>query len=315
MSARASYRSMLFVPGHKPDWVPKALRVQPDAIILDLEDAVPVSSKGDARDALAGMVQAARDGSEGGGTQVSGKASGAPPLGVVVRPNAWVTDHAPADLEAAVAAGADALLVPKVDSAHELVRLDAILSFLERRRGIADQTTGVIASLESAAGLVAAAAIAAAPRVIGCLAAAAKDADTARSIGFRWSAEGRETLAWRTSALLACRAAGVHPIVGLWQDVHDLEGLAAFADANRAIGFGGQVVIHPSHVGPVNAAYAPSDAEVRYYEGLLEAAEAAEHAGSGAVVYDGDHVDAAHVATARAVVEQAHARASRGQPS
>ena len=289
------YRSLLFVPAHKRDWVPKALRVRPDAIILDLEDAVPESAKGDARDSLASAVGAIRAAEDQTGTSV----------GVVVRVNAWSTDHGPADLRAAVAAGADEILAPKVSDARELVQLDAVLSYLERTSDAVDGTTGVIASLETAAGLVAAASIAAAPRVIGCVAAAAKDGDTARSVGFRWSAEGLETLAWRTNAVVACRAARVHPIVGVWQEVHDLDGLSAFADANRAIGYGGQVVIHPSHVGPVNAAFAPTQAEVHYCERLLAAVAEAEREGRGAVVYEGDHVDAAHVATARAVLERA----------
>ena len=289
------YRSLLFVPAHKGDWVPKALRVHPDAIILDLEDAVPESAKRDARDGLAAAVRTIRAADEQAGTSV----------GVVVRVNAWNTEHGPADLHAAVAAGADDILAPKISDARELVRLDAVLSYLERTTDAVDGSTRVIASLETAAGLVAAASIAAAPRVVACVAAAAKDGDTARSVGFRWSAEGLETLAWRTNAVVACRAAGAHPIVGVWQEVHDLDGLSAFADANRAIGYGGQVVIHPSHVGPVNAAFAPTEAEIRYYEGLLAAVAEAEREGRGAVAYEGDHVDAAHVATARAVLERA----------
>jgi citrate lyase subunit beta/citryl-CoA lyase len=224
---------------------------------------------------------------------------------VVIRPNPWSSPHGPEDLDAAVPLAPDALLVPKVDREADMVRLDAVLEHLERRAGLAPRQVRVVASLESASGLTCAAAIAAAPRVAGLLAAAARDGDTARSVGFRWSPTGEETLAWRTSAVLAGRAVGGQPFVGLWQEVRDLDGLRAFAAANRAIGFAGQVVIHPSHVEPVNLAYSPTAAEVRYYEGMLEAVRAAEAEGSQAVVYEGEHVDTAHVTTARAVVDQA----------
>lgn len=289
MTRMPPYRCLLFVPGHKPDWVAKAARVHPDAIIVDLEDAVPEAGKTAARDGLPAAVESARQYG----------------MGVVVRPNAWCSAYAPADIAACVNARVDAVLIPKVDNAHELIRMDAVLSYLERRSGIQEGATRVIASLESAAGLVNAAAIAMAPRVDACLVAAAKDGDTARSVRFRWSREGTETLAWRTSTVLACRAAGIHPVVGLWQEVGDVDGLLSFAVANRAIGFGGQIVIHPSHVDPVQQAFSPSAEELSYYRGLIAAVEDAESRGSGAVTYLGEHVDAAHVATARAAVELA----------
>jgi citrate lyase subunit beta / citryl-CoA lyase len=283
------YRSLLFVPAHKADWVAKALRAPVDAIILDLEDAVPEDAKASARDHLADAVAEVR--------------ATDPRVGVVVRPNASTTAHGAADLEAAVTAGADVLLVPKVDTFQQLDRLDAVLSHVERRCELTDGRTEVIASLESARGLLNTDAIATAPRLAGALAAAARDGDTARSVGFRWSPQGLETLAFRSRVVLACRAAAErHPIVGLWQDVRDLEGLRTFAEANRDLGFRGQVVIHPSHVEPVNAAYTPSPELVAYYRGMIEAWEAATAEGRGAVAYEGDHVDVAHVQTARDVV-------------
>lgn len=293
------YRSLLFVPANKPTWVAKALRHDLDALILDLEDAVPADDKATARAGLADAVAEVRE--------------TAPHVGVIIRPNAWSTAEAPADLEAAVLAGADALLVPKVDDLAAVRSLDAVLSFIERRAGRSDGATEIVASLESAAGILQADRIAAGPRLGGALAAAARDGDTARSVGFRWSPEGQETLAWRTQVVLACRAADErHPIVGLWQDVHDLDGLRRFADANRDLGFRGQVVIHPSHIDVVNEVYSPSDELVAYYRGMLEAWDAAQAEGRGAVSYDGDHIDIAHVRTAREVVDFAERLTERG---
>jgi citrate lyase subunit beta/citryl-CoA lyase len=292
------YRSLLFVPGHKPDWVVKAARSGADAVIIDLEDAVPEAAKADARDGLVDAVREAR--------------ATSPSVGVLVRPNGATSPHVAADLEAVVPAAPDALLVPKVDRAADLDRLDAVLDHVERRDGAATRVE-VVASLESASGLVNAAEIAAAPRVAGALAAAARDGDTARSVGFRWSPAGTETLAFRSQVVLACRAAtDRHPVVGLWQELRDLDGLADFARANRDLGFRGQVVIHPSHVDAVNEAYTPDPALVAYYEQLVATWEEAQAAGDGAVVFDGDHVDVAHVQTARDVVAFARRLAELG---
>lgn len=292
------YRSLLFVPGHKPGWVGKAARSGADAVIIDLEDAVPEAAKAGARDGLHDAVREAR--------------SAAPNVGVLVRPNGSKSSHVAADLEAVVPASPDALLVPKVDRADDLDRLNAVLDHLERRDDVSPRVE-VVASLESASGLVNAATIAAAPRVAGALAAAAQDGDTARSVGFRWSPAGTETLGFRSQVVLACRAAADrHPVVGLWQDLRDLDGLAAFARGNRDLGFRGQVVIHPSHVEAVNAAYTPDPSLVAYYEELVATWEAAQATGDGAVVFDGEHVDVAHVQTARDVVAFARRLAELG---
>jgi citrate lyase subunit beta/citryl-CoA lyase len=130
--------------------------------------------------------------------------------------------------------------------------------------------------------------------------AAARNADVARSLGFQWTDEGLETLYMRSRIVTAARAAGLtNPIGGLWQDVSDLEGLRRFSAFNRRLGFGGQIVIHPSHVAPVNEIFSLSEQEVAYYRGLVAAYEGAEAEGSGTVAYDGEMIDLAHVKTAR----------------
>lgn len=290
------YRSLLFVPAHREGWVAKALRHDVDALILDLEDAVPAAAKADARAALAEGAALVR--------------ATAPHVGVLVRCNGPEEPAGMArDLEAAVAAGADAVLVPKVDAARDVTRAQIALDHVAARDGVARPE--VMVSLETASGLLHAGAIMAHPASAGALCAAARDGDAARSIGFTWTSGGQETRGFRSQAVLACRAQpGRHPVVGLWQELADLEGLAAFATDNAALGFGGQVVIHPSHVDAVNAAYSPADATVDYYRGMLAAWEAAEE-GEGAVRYGGDHVDIAHVTTARQVVAVADRLAQR----
>lgn len=92
------------------------------------------------------------------------------------------------------------------------------------------------------------------------------------------------------------------PISGTWADVADIEGLVAFAAANRDLGYSGMYVIHPSHIGPVTAAFTPSTLELAWYRRVVEALEEADRAGTGAVAIDGVMIDKAMAVRARAVL-------------
>jgi citrate lyase subunit beta/citryl-CoA lyase len=278
------YRSILFLPGHRADWVDKALAAGADAIVLDLEDAVPDDLKGAARETVASSV--ARLHAEGARA------------GVFVRCNGLATRLTGADLEATVMPGLTGVFAPKIESPADVHRYEALLDHFETRSGA--EGLELIIPVETAAAMVACTEIAAAsPRVGAMCGAAPKHADVAREIGYQWTPEGLETLYMRSRVLLACRAAGIHPITGLWEDMRDLEGLAEFSRRGRQLGFRGQIVIHPSHVAAVNEAYTPSAAEVAFYQGLIEAHEQAAAEGRGAAVYRGVHIDIAHVETAR----------------
>ena len=92
---------------------------------------------------------------------------------------------------------------------------------------------------------------------------------------------------------------------GLWQDVHDLDALREFAQFNRRLGFRGEIVLHPSNVAVVNEVYSLSDKDRAYYEGMIKTFEKAEAEGRASVMYAGEHIDIAHVATARAILADA----------
>lgn len=282
------YRSMLFVPGHKATWVDKAVASGAHAIILDLEDAVPESDKQRAREVTAQSVQ--RIGAHAG-------------TDVVVRVNALDTTHFGKDLAAVVRPGLAALLLPKVFTADDVVAFDALVRYFELEAGLPVGTVGLIPSLETAASLAGVDDIARAPRVVSLMAAAAKDADISREVGFRWTPEGLETLYLRSKVVLAARAAGLpHVVLGLWQSIHDLDGLRTFARQNAGLGFGGQVVIHPSHVPVVNEEYAVAPSELERYQAMVDTYEQAAAHGEGAVLFQGEHIDLAHVQHARQVL-------------
>jgi len=282
------YRSLLFVPGHKAAWVDKGVASGAHALILDLEDAVPEGDKDLAREVTRGSVE--RLGAAGS-------------VGVIVRVNALDTPHFGRDLASVVRPGLTAILLPKIHRAADVVAFDALVRHFELEAGLPLGTVGLIPSLETAKGLANVDDIAGAPRVVSLMAAAAKDADISREVGFRWTPAGLETLYLRSKVVLAARAAGLsHVVLGLWQSIQDLEGLQQFARANAELGFGGQVVIHPSHVQTVNEAYAVAPAELERYQGMVAAYEEAAARGEGAVMFRGDHIDLAHVQHARCVL-------------
>lgn len=281
-------RSMLFVPGNRPDRMEKAVRFGGDALILDLEDAVPHNEKESAR----GQVRQ--------GIQDLSKAGHR----VTVRVNDLQTGMTGDDLEAVAVAGLEAVLVPKVESIEEIQRVDILLSHFEHKAGLEDRTIKIIATLESAPGMRGAYEIlSSCPRIGLSVGSAGRGGDANRSLGYRWSQAGTETIYWRQKLVMDSRAAGIRfPMLASWFEIGNLEALEADAQRNRDYGFTGMVVIHPSHVEIVNRVFTPDKAEVDYYRGLIEAMREAEATGNAAVTYQGAMVDYAMVKTAEDMI-------------
>lgn len=285
-----AFRSLMFVPGHKPTWVDKAVAAGTDAIILDLEDSVPADLKHAGRADVAASIDRlyAQDAE----------------VGILVRPNALDTEHFGADLEAVVRPGLEALLVPKPGDAADLHRWDGLLRHFEIKAGLPVGTVALVPSLETAASVAHCESLARGPRVASLQSATARDGDISREVGFEWSRFGLETLYLRSKAVLACRANGLtHPLVGVWQDITDLDGLLDFSTQNRGLGFRGQLVLHPSHVAIVNDVYSVSQTELARARRMIDAFDAAVAEGSASVLFEGEHIDIAHIKTATALLD------------
>jgi citrate lyase subunit beta/citryl-CoA lyase len=277
------YRSILFVPGHKPAWIGKAVAAGADAIVLDLEDSVPEPEKVAARATVAAALSDVE-------------------VDVFVRPNALRTGLLGADLEAVVQPGLTGVFVPKLEQAIDVLQVDALVDHFETRNGV----TGLqyIVPIETVRAIHNCRELAlASPRVGAMIGPTAEHADIAREVGFEWTPAGLETLYLRSRVLLACREAGLHALTGLWEDIANLDGLAEFARAGRQLGFRGMVAIHPSHVPVINAAFTPSTEEIAFYRGLVEAYEDGARQGRGAVRYGKLHIDKAHYDKARQFLE------------
>ncbi len=283
-------RSILFVPGHRQGWAEKAVAKGADGVFLDLEDSVPNDLKESARDVVAASIHSL--------------ANGPKRVGIYVRLNAFETGMTGDDIEKVLVPGLDGFLLPKIYSPRDVICLDALVTHYERRNGVAAGTIEFILPLETAQAYAQCEQlIAASPRVATLFAGTAKDADVSRSVGFQFTPQGMETLYMRSKALLAVRAAGLQfPLVGLWQDLNDTEGARAFSKQNRELGFRGEVMIHPANIDMINATYSPSADDVAFYSGMIVAFEQAEAKGIAAVEYEGQHIDYAHVKTAREVI-------------
>ncbi|HLU55377.1 MAG TPA: CoA ester lyase [Pseudonocardia sp.] len=289
------YRSILFVPGHKPAWVDKALASGADCVVLDLEDSVPAELKAGARATVADSIRRIREHDDR--------------VGVFVRVNPLDTRTTGADLEAVVVPGLTGVFAPKITSATDVLRYDALLDHFEERNGV--DGLQYIVPVETIGAIQEARAIATASRRVGAMIGpTAEHADIARAVGYQWTPGGAETLYLRSRILLASREAGIHPLTGLWERLDDLSGLKAFAEHGRRLGFRGMIAIHPSHVPIVNEAFSPTPEDIAFHEGLLAAYEEAAAAGHGAVRYRGVHIDKAHADTAREWL--AHARSIPG---
>jgi citrate lyase subunit beta/citryl-CoA lyase len=295
-------RSLLFVPGHREGWAAKGAASGADALILDLEDSVPLDLKAEGRRVVAQSIR-----------ELS---KNHPDVGIYIRLNSLDTGMAGDDIEAVAIEGCTGFVLPKTFGARDIVGFEALTDHYERRNGVQAGKLEFILSLETAQAYAECEKmIVASPRCATLFAGTARDADVSRSVGFEFTPEGMETLYLRSRALLATRAAGKDfPIVGLWQEIRDLDGCRRFAEQQRRIGFRGMVMIHPSHVPIANEVFTPSASDVAFYKGMIEAFDAGVAAGLAAVAYEGHHIDYAHVKTARQVIalhEQLSARGAR----
>ena len=283
-------RSVMFVPGNKEDWMRKAPQYGADALILDLEDSVPENEKDQARRLVRRMVDEL----------------GAAGNTLFVRVNRLETGLTGLDLEAVTSPNLYGILLPKVERPDDVVEVDTLLRFFERKSAMEIGSICIDPSLETAQGIRQAYDIAmASDRVAHMGGSGGKGGDTARSIGFQWTPEGMETLFIKSKVLVDGRSAGIEfPVSGGWFDIRDLDGLRTLAQRLKQLGYTGMNLIHPSHVPVVNQVFTPTQEEISHWRGLLAAMEQQRADGSAVVTYAGDMVDIAHEETARTMLER-----------
>ena len=271
----APYRSALYLPASSARALDKARDLPADAIIFDLEDAVAPAEKAAARGALRDAL--ARDyGNRARIVRINGFDS------------EWGRDDA-----AAFATGADAVLVPKVNGPADLDAVAAVVP-----------GTPLWAMLETAAGVLNAAAIAGHSRLGGLVMGTN---DLARELGCRDRADRMPLLPALGMCLLAARARGRVILDGVYNAFRDTDGLRAECAQGRDMGFDGKTLIHPAQIDIANAVFAPTEDEIALSRRRIEAFDAALADGRGVAVLDGRIVENLHVETARATLDRAAA--------
>ncbi|BBB12125.1 HpcH/HpaI aldolase/citrate lyase family protein [Sphingopyxis sp. FD7] len=279
-------RSLLFVPGDRPERFVKAAASGADAIILDLEDSVSPANKEAARAAIADYLAGTRE------------------VVTLVRVNPLDGHMTAADVAAVIGARPDAIMLPKAEGAPSIQQLDTILrseaaddASLPAILPIATETPAAIFTLGSYREVK--------DRLLG-LTWGAEDLPAAIGATTSREEDGGYTEPYRVAralTLFAAHAAGSAAIDTVFPAIKDAAGLAAYAARARRDGFTGMMAIHPSQVEPINAAFTPSAEEAARAQAIVDAFAA--NPGAGVLQVDGKMVDAPHLKQARHILSLA----------
>lgn len=277
-------RSVLYMPGSNARALEKGRSLPADGLILDLEDAVAPDAKAAARDTIA---QALAAGGYGGRE-------------LIVRVNGLNTPWGYDDLRMAAASGADAVLLPKVESADAVRQAEAVL----RAAGApAGQT--IWCMMETPLGILNVKEIAGASPTVGALVLGTSD--LAKDLHAAHTALRLPMITSLGLCLLAARAYGLAVLDGVHLDLNDDEGFAASCRQGCELGFDGKTLIHPKTIAACNAAFAPDADEIAQAHRIIAAHAEAAAAGKGVVLVDGKLVENLHVENARRLVALAEA--------
>ena len=282
-------RSMLFLPGNTPNIIVNGDALGADNVILDLEDAVSPDQKDAARILVRNAI----------------KAIGFDNVELTVRINSLDTPYWKDDLEEIVPLSPDLIMPTKVNSAQDVLTLDAAIAGIEKKSGLDAGTVKLIPLIETAQGLENAASIAAAcPRVAAIFLGAE---DLTADLRCPRTKEGTEIFYARSRMVSAARAAGVDVYDTPFTDVNDDEGIVKDAQFARSMGFTGKACISPRHVRAVNEAFSPTQKEINYAYEVLEAIRQAKEQGRGAISLHGKMIDKPIVLRAEQTIAMAEA--------
>ena len=285
-------RSMLFTPGDRIDMIEKAVRSGTDAVIVDLEDAVSVDKKPQARDNLVDLPES--------------------PVPYYVRTNGPETEQFWDDVLAAGAAPIVGVIIPKAESANVVSQVDGALTVLERANGREPGAIGIIPLVESAVGVRETFDMCVvSDRVESVLFGGGEQGDLVADLGVEWTPEGTGLMQARSQVLLAARAAGIpYPMEAVYMDFRNLDGLRVESEIARTLGYVGKVAIHPAQVPVINEVFTPPQDVVAYQRKVLAAFEEAEAEGKASIAVDGKMVDYAVARVARTTIARAEAAAA-----
>ncbi|HEY7182597.1 MAG TPA: CoA ester lyase [Blastocatellia bacterium] len=279
-------RSLLYVPGISERMILKARDSAADGLILDLEDGVAPNQKLEARATVVRLLSEI----DFGGKEI------------LVRINALATEWGLEDARSVAAVGAPGLVIPKCESVEEVTTIAPVMQS-RYHQPIGGQSRKLLCLIETPRGVFASREIAESNELLAGLMFGA--ADLSRDLGAVLSEDETEVLFARSQVLLAARAAGVAAYDSPHFAIEDLEGLRRRCRAARNLGYDGKTAIHPSHIEAINEIFAPTAEQIAEARRVIEAMEAAQAKGLGAIRLDGRMIDQVHLSAAKKVLEKA----------
>ena len=285
-------RTALFVPGNRPDRIEKAFNTEADVIIIDLEDAVPLSEKEICRSSVREKVAQYAD------------------RMMLVRVNALDSPFIKGDLDETITKGVKGIILPKVERADDIHDINKLLLEVEKKRSLPEGAVRVFPLIESAAAVQHVYEIVSTktkPERLYTVAFGA--ADYTLDMGIEMTMEGNELYYARSKIAIACRAAAIAPPIDtpFMIDLKNTEALIYDARRAKNLGFQGKLVIHPRQVEPCNQIFSPLPEEIKSAEKIVQAFEDAEAAGIAAIQLEGKFIDYAIVKKSKDILALAAA--------
>ncbi|MCK1353261.1 CoA ester lyase [Bradyrhizobium sp. CW7] len=287
---------MLFVPGHKLDWMLKAPKYGSDALILDLEDSVGIAGKPAARIAVAEAIKELR----------------AKSVGLFVRLNGWRTGYLIDDLSAVVVDGLNGVMLSKTEDPEDVAALDLVLGELERSRGLRVGSIEICPYPETALAMYRLYDICMASQRVkraGSATGPNPGGDGGRSLGLQFHEEDAvEGVAFGAYSVLQARAAGIAYIEGaMCGQLDNLDLVRRLGERSKRLGASFASAIHPSHIPIINEIYSPTQSDVDDARDIVSAFAEAVARGDAAVRYKSKLIDYANVRAAMDVLKKAQA--------
>jgi citrate lyase subunit beta / citryl-CoA lyase len=263
----------LYTPGNRLDLIEKAARFEPDGIVIDFEDAVPIDLKPKAREDVRKILPSLE-------------------TMAVIRVNSepqFLED----DLTAVVSKHIYGIGLPMAETPAQVENADRIITRLERERGLEPDSVKLLLLIETARGVAKCFDVcSAAKRVESVIFGSAEDGDLQRDLHCAFSVDGPEMNYSRSRVLVEARAAGLPYVLdGAWSGIQDVDGLRAECTISKRIGYDGRTLIYPKHVPIAREIYEPNPTEIAYYTRMLEAFKDAEKNGLAAITFEGKLVD------------------------
>ncbi len=276
-------RSLLFVPGNNLRFLEKAKTLSADIVCFDLEDSVPFEEKKSARNIIKGEL--------GRRTDYQSE--------IYVRTNSLTSGLIGDDLTAIVQKGIDGIVIPKVNNASEIKKIEKVLTNLEKKRKL--KPVELMASIESTEGVVNAYSIASASNRVSSLIFGVFDLLNDLGIEYTKQAEGAKYA--RAKIPIDARAAGKYALDAIWQDLNDEPGLEQDCTMARNLGYTGKTIIHPNQIQTTHRIFYPTSSEVEWAKKVIDAYVSAKKKKKGATKLEGKMIDEVHFKRAQTLLQ------------